>query len=48
MTGGIDRPSRSPQLTGIALDKADIEDLIAFLGTLTGEKQVVTLPVLPN
>ena len=48
MTGGIDRPSRSPQLEAISLDDGEVDDLIAFLGTLTGEKQVVTLPVLPN
>jgi cytochrome c peroxidase len=48
MTGGIDRPSRSPQMTAISLDDREVDDLIAFLGTLTGEKQVVTLPVLPN
>ena len=48
MTGGIDRPSRSPQMTAIDLDDGEVDDLIAFLGTLTGEKQVVTLPVLPN
>jgi cytochrome c peroxidase len=48
MTGGIDRPSRSPQMAAISLDDSEVDDLIAFMGTLTGEKQVVTLPVLPN
>jgi cytochrome c peroxidase len=48
LTGGIDRPSRSPQLASISLNDQEVDDLIAFMATLTGEKQVVTLPVLPN
>jgi cytochrome c peroxidase len=48
LTGGIDRPSRSPQLMAIDLSDQEVDDLIAFMATLTGEKQVVTLPVLPN
>lgn len=46
--GGIDRPSRSPLMQQIALEQNDVDDLIAFLNSLTGEKQVVTMPVLPN
>ena len=48
MIGGITRPSRSPLLQPIALTPGDVSDLVAFLDTLTGSKQVVTLPVLPN
>jgi cytochrome c peroxidase len=48
LTGGIDRPSRSPEMAAIDLNPQEVDDLIAFMGTLTGEKQVVTLPVLPN
>ena len=46
--GGIDRPSRSPLLKPVPLTADDVSDLVAFLKTLTGSKQVVTLPVLPN
>ncbi|MEJ1157258.1 cytochrome-c peroxidase [Prosthecomicrobium sp. N25] len=46
--GGIDRPSRSPLMRPVALDASEIDDLIAFLRSLTGSKQIVTLPVLPN
>jgi hypothetical protein len=30
------------------LDQNEIEDLIAFMKSLTGEKAVVALPILPN
>lgn len=46
--GIIDRPSRSDDLKDIVLGPDDIDDLLAFLKTLTGSRQVVTLPVLPN
>ena len=46
--GGIDRPSRSPLMRPVALNPSEFRDLVAFLGTLTGAKQAVTLPVLPN
>lgn len=46
--GGIERSSRSPLMMPIDLDAGEVDDLIAFMDTLTGEKQVVTLPVLPN
>jgi cytochrome c peroxidase len=48
LAGGIDRPSRSPLMSAIDLNDKDVDDLVAFMATLTGEKQVVTLPVLPN
>jgi hypothetical protein len=32
----------------VKLSDAEIADLIAFLKSLTGSKQVVTLPILPN
>lgn len=43
-----ERPSLSPELKTIHLDDQEIEDLIAFLRALTGDKKIVTLPVLPN
>jgi cytochrome c peroxidase len=44
----VDRPSLSPALEHIKLDKQEVDDLIEFLKALTGERKVVTLPVLPN
>jgi cytochrome c peroxidase len=48
VTGGIDRPSRSPLMRPIDLTPQDIADVVEFLKTLTGTKQIVSLPVLPN
>ena len=48
LTGGIKRPSTSEQMKAIDLTPAEISDVIAFLRTLTGSRQVVALPVLPN
>ncbi len=47
-TGGIDRPSRSPLMNAIQLSDQERDDLVAFLHSLTGTKQVVPLPILPN
>ena len=46
--GGLDRPSRSPLMTPLTLSAQDASDLVEFMKTLTGTKQVVTLPILPN
>ena len=46
--GGIDRPSRSPLMQPLDLSMSEIQDVVEFLKSLTGSKQVVTLPVLPN
>jgi cytochrome c peroxidase len=35
--GGIDRPSRSPMMVPIQLTDQERLDLVAFMGTLTGE-----------
>lgn len=48
LTGGIDRPSRAPLLKPLQLSDAEIADVIAFMRSLTGSKQVVALPILPN
>lgn len=48
VTGGESRPSRSPLLQPVPLQPEDIADLVEFLKTLTGSKQEVSLPVLPN
>lgn len=48
VVGGIDRPSRSPLMGPVALNQQEVDDVVEFLKSLTGSKQVVTLPVLPN
>ena len=48
VAGGIDRPSRSPLMRPVELSPQEITDVVEFLKTLTGTKQVVSLPVLPN
>ena len=48
VSGGADRPSKSPQMKAIQLNSDEVLDVIAFLKTLTGTKQIVSLPVLPN
>jgi cytochrome c peroxidase len=45
---GIDRPSRSKLLKRINLSEQEVADVIEFLKSLTGSKQVVVLPVLPD
>jgi cytochrome c peroxidase len=48
VTGGVERPSRSPEIRPLKLSAQEITDVIEFLKTLTGTKQIVSLPVLPN
>ena len=48
ITGGASRPSRSPHMRPLDLNAQDVADVIEFLKTLTGTKQVVSMPVLPN
>ena len=48
LKGGIDRPSRAKLLKRINLNDQEVADVIEFLKSLTGSKQVVVLPVLPN
>ena len=44
----FNRASTSPLLKPVPLSQSEIADMIAFLQTLTGPKQPVTLPTLPN
>jgi cytochrome c peroxidase len=46
--GGIERPSRSNLIFPLKLTKAEKADLIAFMHTLTGRPEPVSLPVLPR
>jgi cytochrome c peroxidase len=48
IVGGIERPSRSPLMRPVEIDEREVADIIEFLKALTGSKQVVSLPVLPN
>lgn len=46
--GGVDRPSRSPLMQPLSLTQGEISDVVEFLKSLTGAKQVVAMPILPN
>lgn len=46
--GGGDSPSKSEKMKPVELNLDEIDDVIVFLRSLTGSKQVVTLPILPN
>ncbi|REL29837.1 tryptophan tryptophylquinone biosynthesis enzyme MauG [Thalassotalea euphylliae] len=45
--GGVKRPTLSTKMVPIALSAQDINDLEAFMLTLTGEDTAVSLPTLP-
>lgn len=45
--GGIPRHTRSADMAPVPLSAGDISDLTAFLSSLTGDDQPVSLPVLP-
>lgn len=45
--GGIPRESRSSLMKPVPLNQQQINDLVAFMESLTGEDQPVSLPVLP-
>jgi cytochrome c peroxidase len=47
-SGGVSRPSLAAEILPFSLEDNEREDLIAFLGTLTAEKQDIPLPTLPN
>ena len=46
--GGVERPSRSDKVGGLGLTERDIDDLVAFMRTLTSHDAPVTVPVLPR
>lgn len=46
--GGIDRPSRAPEIHRLGLTENEKNDLIAFLQTLTGEPRSFSFPSLPR
>jgi len=47
-SGGIRRLSRSPLITPLKLSEQEKSDLIAFLKSLTAERNNVSMPILPN
>ena len=47
-SGGVGRPSQDAAMMPFLLTDQERDDLIAFLGTLTAEKQDIPLPTLPN
>lgn len=47
ISGGMPRPSLSGQMQPVPMNGQQIKDLIAFMESLTGEDQPVSLPVLP-
>ncbi|MFB9270184.1 cytochrome-c peroxidase [Bradyrhizobium erythrophlei] len=46
--GGVDRPSRSPEIRPLSLTESEKKDLIAFLQTLTASAQAPVVPTLPR
>ena len=48
LASAVKRPSISDKLANIDLTPDEASDVVAFLKTLTGSRQVVALPVLPN
>jgi cytochrome c peroxidase len=48
VSGGVERGSRSPLIKPLGLSAEEIASVVEFMKTLTGTKQVVSLPVLPN
>ncbi len=47
-TGGVARPSRSPEIKPLGLTEAEKDDLVAFLRTLTSRDAAVSIPALPR
>ncbi len=48
MSGGIDRPSRSSEMQAVSLEEQDVDDLLAFMATLSAPNSSVPSPVLPT
>jgi len=48
LSGGIPRPSRSPEMAPVPMTPQDLTDLKAFLHTLQGDDKPMSLPALPH
>lgn len=46
--GVIKRSSTSPKIRNVPLTASQKADLLAFLKSLTAERQDVSMPILPN
>lgn len=46
-SGGVPRPSRSPLIQPLSLSRTEIQDLIAFMHTLSSESSAIAMPNLP-
>ncbi len=46
--GGVQRPSLSKEMQPLDLNQKEIREIILFLESLTGNNNVVALPILPN
>jgi cytochrome c peroxidase len=46
--GGIDRPSRDPNIRPLGLSAEEKAELLAFLETLTAEDSPTVIPRLPR
>lgn len=47
-TGFVERPSLSPEVRRLGLSQSEVDDIVAFLRTLTSEDDPVPVPVLPT
>lgn len=47
VSGGIPRNSLSPEMKPVPLNQQQVNDLVAFMDSLTGADQPVSLPILP-
>lgn len=48
LTGGVDRPSRDPNMKPLALSLQQLDDLVAFLGSLSEPARSFPAPTLPQ
>ena len=46
-TGIVERPTLAPEIKKLSLNDHDVTDLVAFLKTLTGPDQPMSMPLLP-
>jgi cytochrome c peroxidase len=46
--GGVNRPTRAPEIKGFKITDEQVADLVAFLESLTEEETVVFTPILPT
>lgn len=47
-SGGVDRPSRSQRMKPFVVSEQQVQDLVAFLQSLTEEETAVFAPILPT